>query len=158
MHPVNGQGQNPDTLQHGMVGNVMSYVMDTVEIISMLEGHKMPRPTRILSSVIAVTYLGRGHLPKHWLKSTFHIHCRKVLLALQWLISHNPLYNEYSIDLEIIASLPEDDVLIEILAGARQETDISLLVQESEPYLSNEESGGESHRLLSRQVRTDGRY
>jgi len=74
------------------------------------------------------------------------------------LISHNPLYNEYSIDLEIIASLPEDDVLIEILAGARQETDISLLVQESETYLPNEESGGESHRLLSRQVRTDGRY
>src|SRR5260370_33157138 len=38
MHPLTTQGRHPDTLQHGMVGNIMSYTMDTCEIIDMLEG------------------------------------------------------------------------------------------------------------------------
>ena len=71
MHPVTTHGQDPSTLQCSMVSNVMSYDMDAMEIIVMLEGHKMPRPTCILASVIVVTFIGRGHIPKHWLKSTF---------------------------------------------------------------------------------------
>ncbi|KAF8331666.1 uncharacterized protein EI90DRAFT_3196614, partial [Cantharellus anzutake] len=58
MHPVNSRGIDPDSMQRGMVGNVMSYDMDTGEIIDMLEGRKMPRRTQILSSVITMTYLG----------------------------------------------------------------------------------------------------
>jgi hypothetical protein len=71
MHPVTMHGQDPSTLQCSMVSNIMSYDMDTTEIIAMLEGCKMPRPTHILASVIAVTFVGRGHIPKNWLKSTF---------------------------------------------------------------------------------------
>ena len=41
MHPVMHGGQQLSTLQWGMVGNVMSYDMDTTEIIAMLEGKKM---------------------------------------------------------------------------------------------------------------------
>ena len=42
MHPVTSRGQDPATLQCGMVGNITSYAMDTNEIIDMLEGCKMP--------------------------------------------------------------------------------------------------------------------
>ena len=71
MHPVTMCGQDPSTLQCGMVGNITSYDMDTMEIIAMLEGCKMPRPPCILASVIVATFVGRGHIPKCWLKSTF---------------------------------------------------------------------------------------
>ncbi|KAF8313902.1 uncharacterized protein EI90DRAFT_2948963 [Cantharellus anzutake] len=142
MHPVNSRGIDPDSMQRGMVGNVTSYDMDTGEIIDMLEGRKMPRRTRILSSVIAVTYLGRGHLPKHWLKSTFRVRRRKVLLALQWLIANNPLYAGFEVDMDIVSSLPEDDVPLEILAAVRQEVDVSLLNRENDSYTANDESGG----------------
>ena len=138
MHPVTMHGQDPSTLQCGMVSNVMSYDMDTTEIIAMLEGCKMPRPTHILASVIAVTFIGRGHIPKHWLKSTFQVRCQKVLLALQWLITHNPLYLEFTIDEELMMSLPEDDVPLEIQAGMRQDPEDEILNHEHDGYAEPE--------------------
>ncbi len=138
MHPVTTHGQDPSTLQCGMVGNVTSYDMDTTEIIVMLEGCKMPRPTHILASVIAVTFIGRGCIPKQWLKSTFQVRHQKVLLALQWLITHNPLYLDFMIDEELMMSLPEDDIPLEIQAGMRQDPDEEILNHEHDGYTEPE--------------------
>ena len=45
--------------------------------------------------------------------------------------------------MDIIASLPKDDVPIEILATARQESDISILNHENDSYvpIDNESEG-----------------
>ena len=51
MHLGTAHGQDPSMLQRGMVGNITSYDMDITAIIAMLEGRKMPRPTRILASM-----------------------------------------------------------------------------------------------------------
>ena len=82
-------GQNPSMLQCGMVGNVTSNDMDTTEIVAMLEGCKMPRPTRVLASVITVTYIGRGaaRLKKFFIKSV----CMPSLACLSrpsWALEH----------------------------------------------------------------------
>ena len=45
-------------------------------ISSMLHGNLMPRPPAVLASVISVTFIGLGDLPKHWLRTTFRVRRR----------------------------------------------------------------------------------
>src|SRR5258708_3395296 len=101
----------------------------------MLKGQKLPCPTHILASVITVTYIGHGVVPKNWLKTTFCVQCQKVLEALQWLIHHNAFYAKFSIDQEILASLPEDDIPLEIQASMCQEPDSDILNREADGYV-----------------------
>ncbi len=101
----------------------------------MLKGQKLPCPTHILASVITVTYIGCGLVPKNWLKTTFHVWCQKVLEALQWLIHHNAFYANFSINEETLASLPEDDIPIEIQAGMCQEPNSNILNREADGYM-----------------------
>ena len=82
LYPKTYIGSDPSVLQQGMVGNVTTYKLNTKDIIDMLRGKKMPRPMKILSSVIMVTYIGTTKLPKTWLKSTFRVRRRVVLDAL----------------------------------------------------------------------------
>src|SRR5260370_38063508 len=98
----------------------------------MLKGQKLPCPTHILASVITVTYIGCGLVPKNWLKTPFHVWCQKVLEALQWLIHHNAFYANFSINEETLASLPEDDIPIEIHAGMCQEPNSNILNMEAD--------------------------
>ncbi len=73
LHPKMFGRSDPSALQHGMMGNVTTYELNMEEIIQMLHGYKMPCPTAILGSVIAVTYIGTSRLPKNWLKSMFQV-------------------------------------------------------------------------------------
>ncbi|KAF8339931.1 uncharacterized protein EI90DRAFT_2891970, partial [Cantharellus anzutake] len=114
MYPKGGRRDDVTRLQSGLHGNVTSFPMNTADILSMLEGKKLPRPMCILASIISITYVGVGNLPEHWLKTTFHIRQRVVLEALQWLMEHNKCFSEYEIDEDIMKSLPEDDVPLEI--------------------------------------------
>ncbi|KAF8322939.1 uncharacterized protein EI90DRAFT_2936214, partial [Cantharellus anzutake] len=123
MHPLTCGGHNPTMLQRGMRGNVTSYDMDMKEIMAMVEGKKMPWLTRVLASIIMVTYVGQDQLPMQWLKSTFRVWHHNVLQALQWLIHYNPLYRDVEIDESILASLHNDDIPIEIQAGMRHKPD-----------------------------------
>ena len=41
----------------------------------------------------------------------FHVRRNKVLLALQFLIAHNPLYSDITLDEEVLQSLPEDGIV-----------------------------------------------
>lgn len=135
LHPRNRGSNDPDSLQRGMTGNVSTYAMNTNEIAQMLEGNKMPRPTSVLASLIAVTFIGQGTLPKRWIKSTFRVRRLTVYRALCWLKKNHSSYGNIELDPHRISLLPEDDVPIEITAACRQETDTSLVERESDSYV-----------------------
>ncbi|KAJ7028348.1 hypothetical protein C8F04DRAFT_890402, partial [Mycena alexandri] len=115
LHPRSFGPKNPSTLQRGMRGTVSTYDLDTDGVVSMLAGELMPRPPAVLASVISVTYIGVGELPKNWLRTTFRVRRKVVSDALSWLKRNNPkYYGDIKIDEARIAALPEDDVPDEI--------------------------------------------
>ncbi len=123
-------------LQRAMRGNVTTYAFDQESIANMLSGKLLPRPVEVLASVISVTYIGRGALPKNWLKSTFRVRRQFVREALNWLRINNPkYYGGIEISDSRIEVLPEDDVPDEIMSIVRQSTDIGVLSQENDNYV-----------------------
>ncbi|KAJ3911856.1 hypothetical protein F5877DRAFT_22704, partial [Lentinula edodes] len=108
-------GGKRDNLQRGMRGNVSSYELNMAGIQSMLEGNLMPRPPAILASILTVTFVGQGKLPKGWLHSTFKVRQDFVGGALQCMKELNKKhYDHIVIDPERIRSLPYDGVPEEI--------------------------------------------
>ncbi|KAF8325619.1 uncharacterized protein EI90DRAFT_3018962 [Cantharellus anzutake] len=145
LHPKAGSTGDPTHEQSGLRWNVTRFPMNTDDVIEMLKGAKMPWPASILASVLAITYVGVGQLPANWLKSTFRVRRRVVLEALTWLVQNNKLFSDYVIDEQILGSLPEDDVPVEIIASIRQETAADILGREHDsyvpgPYTSDDEN------------------
>jgi hypothetical protein len=142
------------TLQRGMRGTVCTYEMNMDSISSMLQGDLMPRPMEILSSIIVITFIGRGKLSLSRLHTLFRVRQRAVTDALMWLKANNPkYYGGVVIDQERLARLPEDAVPVEIVSTVRYSNDEGLIEQESSPYVSygeNEavESGEEFPKCL----------
>jgi len=98
-------------LQRAMRGNVSSYELDMQGIASMVEGKLMPRPPALLASLISVTFIALGQLPKLWIHSTFWVRRQVVLDALLWLKENNPrYYGDIEISAPHMDSLPEDDI------------------------------------------------
>ncbi|KAG0708005.1 hypothetical protein DFH29DRAFT_795848 [Suillus ampliporus] len=147
LYPKGHRAPNPDHLQQGMTWNDSLYNMNTDAVVKMLDGQLLPHLAMSLASVIAVTYVGTKKLPKTWLKSTFRVQCRIVYEALMWLKSHNEIYKDIAISDEHLASLPEDDVLIEILSIIQNETNVDVIQKESAGYVPHDEINGE---LLTR--------
>ncbi|KAF8529412.1 hypothetical protein JB92DRAFT_2825918 [Gautieria morchelliformis] len=131
----NGQGHDPDALQRGMVGNVTTYVINTPQVSDMLQGKLLPHRPDVLASVIAVAFIGRGNVPKNWLKSTFQVWRQVVLEALIWLWANNPLYQHISLSQEHVDSLPVDDVPEAIVGSLQCESNPVLVAQERASYV-----------------------
>ncbi|CAK5284216.1 unnamed protein product [Mycena citricolor] len=147
LHPRVG-GRDPSKLQRGMRGTVSTYELDSDGIASMLAGGLMPRPPAVLASVISLTYIGVGTLPKHWLQSTFRVRRKNVFDALSWLKQNNPkYYGSISIDASRIAALPEDDVPPEILSIVRQTEDVDAVNRESDSYVRDHHSDEQANGL-----------
>jgi hypothetical protein len=137
-----GGRRDASTLQRGMRGNVSTYELDMDGILSMVQGNLMPRPPAVLASVISVTFIGLGNLPKQWLRTTFRVRRQFVFEALRWLKNHNPkYYGAIEIDPVRIEQLPEDNVPKEILGVVRQSTDTGIVDQESDGYVPMDDSG-----------------
>ncbi|KZV82190.1 hypothetical protein EXIGLDRAFT_778907, partial [Exidia glandulosa HHB12029] len=134
--PVAGR---PELLQRGMRGNLTSFALNTEKILDMLTGNILPRPPRLLASVIAVSFIGTGKLPKRWLTETFRVRRRRVYEALCWLKAHNPMYAGFTIDEAHLQALPEDGVPIELAATLRGSDDDSAAQRERETYVPDEE-------------------
>ena len=133
-----------------MRGNVSTYDLNVNAVTEMLEGKLMPRPLAILSSLISVTYIGVGKLPKSWLRSTFRVRREAVATALAWLKTNNKkYYGDITISTEALKSLPDDDVPDEILSIVRQSSDIGILDQEGAGYVRSDDIGTLSNYLLS---------
>lgn len=146
LYPKKNFGGDPSKLQKGMRGTVSTFELDMQGITSMLEGNLMPRRPALLSSIISVTYIGLGRLPKEWLRHLFRVRRHCVLSALQWLKLNNPkYYGDVTIDQGCIESLPEDDIPVELLSIIRQSTDVQIVNQESAGYVP--EHGGDEDDL-----------
>ncbi|KAJ3538129.1 hypothetical protein NM688_g6564 [Phlebia brevispora] len=130
-----GYRPREDELQSGLRGTVSTYELDLVGASDMLTGNLLPRPLRVLSNVVSVTYIGRGKLPKAWLRRMFTVRRLVVLAAIQWLCAHNPKYYAHiTIDPAQLAALPEDDVPDEIMSVVRQEENVDVLDEETQGY------------------------
>ena len=141
LFPKSGGGAT-DGLQRGMRGNVSTYELNVHAMTDMVEGKLMPRPLSVLSSLIAITYIGTNRVPKNWLHSTFRVRRHHVSRALTWLKDNNPkYYGDIVIGASELDQLPEDDVPDEILGVIRQSTDEGLVDQESSGYVRTEDIG-----------------
>jgi hypothetical protein len=145
LHPRNMWGHNgdPSSLQNGLKGNVTTYELNMPDVVRMLEGKLMPRPTTILASTIAVSFIGLGYVPKNWLKQTFRVRRAVVLAAIRCLkeVTRHPGYADLEISDDELAKLPEDAVPDEILAAIRFEDDVGAAQREAESYVHNENTG-----------------
>ncbi|KIJ07945.1 hypothetical protein PAXINDRAFT_18889 [Paxillus involutus ATCC 200175] len=132
--------RSTENLQRGMRGNICTYELSSPGITSMLQGHLMPRPPSILASLISVTFIGVGKLPKTWMGKMFRVRRHTVSDTLLWLKENNTrYYGSVKIDEQRLAELPEDGVPDEISSIVRQSTDEGLVDQESEGYIPQED-------------------
>lgn len=144
LFPKSGGGPT-DGMQRGMRGNVSTYELNVKEVTEMVEGNLMPRAPKVLASLIAITYIGVGNIPKKWLHSTFRVRRHHVARALHWLWDNNPkYYGDISICQNRLNQLPEDDVPDEILGLIRQSNDVGLVDQESSGYVRTDDIGNSS--------------
>lgn len=148
LFPKNAAGIDPNKLQRAMGGTVTTFNLDLSGTVSMLEGNLMPRPPSLLASLISVTFIGIGQLPKSWLRQFFCVRCQKVHAALYWLKKNNAkYYGNVTIDPDRLAQLPENDVPPEVVSIVRQSTDTGMVDQESAGYVPVEK--GDQDGLMS---------
>ncbi|KIK13897.1 hypothetical protein PISMIDRAFT_17662 [Pisolithus microcarpus 441] len=128
-------------LQNAMRGNICTYDHNMDAILAMVHGNLMPQPPTILASLIAITFVGVGNLPKDWLRSMFRVRWHAVHEALHWLKEHNPkYYGEVQISNDHLGNLPEDDIPVEISSVIRQTEDVGIIEQESQGYIPEDEN------------------
>ncbi|THG93643.1 hypothetical protein EW026_g7647 [Hermanssonia centrifuga] len=133
---------NQASLQSGMRGNVSTFEQDIEGIAHMVDGRLMPRRMEILSSIITVTYIGKGTLAKHSLHSTFRVRRGAIRAALHWLkVNNTRYYGHIQIDEETLRTIPEDDVPDEIVNVIRQNMDGGLVDEENGGYVPDDNSG-----------------
>lgn len=141
LFPKSGGGPM-DGMQRGMRGNVSTYELNVKAMTKMVEGKLMPRPPTVLASLITITYIGAGSLPKKWLHLTFRVRHHHVSRALRWLQANNPkYYGDITICNDQLNQLPEDDIPDAILGLIRQSNDTGLIDQESSGYVRTEDLG-----------------
>ncbi|RDX42771.1 hypothetical protein OH76DRAFT_1362182 [Lentinus brumalis] len=141
LEPRGTPGYRPpsDTLQRGMRGTVSTYELDTQGVSDMIDGALMPRLPSVLATVISVTFVGVGPLPKQWLRTTFRVRRPVVHAALQHLRQAHRHYRNITISEARLAALPEDDVPEELLGVVRQCSDAFVPVQESAGYVADDD-------------------
>lgn len=129
-------GMNSETLQNGMKGNVSTYELNIDALSDMVQGKLMPQPPSILASLIAITFVGHGPLPKRWLKHTFGVRRHVILDALRWLKANNAkYYGDVEIDFVQLNKLPVDDIPTELLTVIRHEENLDMVDQEDTGYV-----------------------
>ena len=130
-----------------MRGNVSTYELNAEGITDMVQGKLMPCPPAILASLISVTFIALGELPKSWIHSTFRVHQWIVFDALHWLKEHNPkYYGDIEISEARMESLPEDDVPEEIATVIRQSEDVGVVEEESNGYIPQDDNEGKYNK------------
>ncbi len=146
-----------ESLQRSMRGTVSTYELDTQGIANMADGDLLPRPVSVLASVISVTFVGVGSLPKRWLRSTFRVRRDIVRCALRQLQQEHRHYRHITVSQERLAALPEDDVPEELLSVVRQCTDAGASIQEGAGYAARyEDEDDEGYTGVPESVDAEG--
>ncbi|OCH88801.1 hypothetical protein OBBRIDRAFT_813456 [Obba rivulosa] len=136
---LRGYRPSPETLQRAMHGTVSTFAMDTQGVAAMVEGALMPRKPAILASLISITFVGRGKLPKNCLKHTFRVRRQCIRDALIWLWHNNTTYyGDIIISEEHLALLPDDDIPQELAGIVRHCSDDAVIEQEHNGYVPSE--------------------
>ena len=153
LYPKDGScGHHPAHLQWAMAGNMTLYEVNTSAIASMLEGLLMPQGISILSSVLAITFIGTWKLPNDWMARTFRVRREAVYEALQWLHKHNKLCHNVNISQEWLALLPEDQIPEEVEALVRYEEDETVGIKEWEGCVMEDIRVGEGQYARLRRL------
>lgn len=109
----------------------------------------MPHPPSILASVMSVTFVGQGPLPKSRLNTTFRVRRAAIEATIRWLIANNPkYYGDIQLDDEVLQSLPRDDVTDDILANIHQVTDTGVLDEDNGGYVPREDAEPDYGKML----------
>ncbi|KAI9069200.1 hypothetical protein FKP32DRAFT_1608522 [Trametes sanguinea] len=133
-----------ESYQRAIRGTVCTYELSMDGVSAMVEGRLLPQMPSVLASVISVTFVGRGALPKHWLRTTFRVRRRNIEQALRWLKEHNPrYYGNITISEDRLQQLPEDDVPEELLTNVHQCNDEEVALQESAGYVPGDDDEDE---------------
>ncbi|KAF5331245.1 hypothetical protein D9611_013149 [Ephemerocybe angulata] len=137
---------NQDRLNSGLKGNVSTYKLDQQQISDMV-GLTMPPPPSLLSSTIAISYIGINNLPKWTLPGTFRVRRHRVARALQWLKANNPLYSNIEISETRLEELPVNAVPQVLLDTTRHATETGVLDTEHASYVPLHEDEDEDDFL-----------
>ena len=128
-----------DGLHSGLQGNVSTYRLNTLDIATLTGEKTMPPPSRILAATVGVTFVGPRNLPQRTLPGFLRVNRNHVRDALVWLKTNNPLYGDIVICDDRLRDLPTDDVPIEISSLARHLVDETLLADETDGYVPEED-------------------
>ena len=139
LYPKGRHHLDPDSLQRALHGTVTTYEMDIEGVASMITGDLLPHKPTLLASVITITFVGVGPLPKKWLRRTFRVRRRVLGRALEILKGQHRHYHDVNISADRLAHLPEDDVPEELLQTMRQCNDPGLAAQERDGYVPDDE-------------------
>ncbi|CCO35593.1 DNA repair and recombination protein pif1,mitochondrial [Rhizoctonia solani AG-1 IB] len=103
----------------------------------MIAGKLMPQPVSVLSTVLSITFIGRGRKFNPAVLDIFRVRRDNVAEALLWLKENNPkYYGNINIDSSRLNELPVNDVPDEIKINMRQEEYPAFITTESEGYVS----------------------
>ncbi len=148
---------NQETLQRAMRGNVSTFEQDVTGIAAMVQGRLMPQPTEILSSLVTVTFIGKGQPRKDSFRHLFRVRRNVVHQALLCLKRINQYYADIEIDQTRLALLPDDGIPDEIVDLIRQTEDTGLVDAEASGYVpQHPEDVGEGSGISTNSTSIEG--
>ena len=103
----------------------------------------MPPPSQILAATVGVTFVGPRNLPEKTLPWFLRVNRERVRDMLEWLQINNPLYADINISMDRLGELPTDGVPIKISSLARHLVDETLLADERDSYIPEDDEDDE---------------
>jgi len=89
--------------QKAYKGHCINFSQDIQELANSLPSYPSELP------VVVVSVKGKDNTYKD-----LTVRCEKVSCALHWVVQHNPVYNDITIDYELLALLPYDGIPTEL--------------------------------------------
>lgn len=132
-----------ESLHSGLQGNVSTYRLNTADIAELTGDRTMPPPSQILAATVGVTFVGPRNLPEKTLPGFLRVNRERVCDALEWLQINNPLYADIDISMDRLGELPTDGVPIEISSLAQHLVDETLLADERDGYVPEDDEDDE---------------
>lgn len=133
--------EDEETLQRAMHGTVSSYKLNQDHMVAMVQGNLMPQKPAVLASMLTITFIGTGPLPKKLLKKLFEVRRKRVAPVLVWLKANNPkYYGNIDISMDRLTVLPEDDVPDKVVALVQRCSDVGMALQEGAGYVPENEA------------------
>ena len=132
-----------ESLHSGLQENVSTYHLNTADIAHLTGDRMMPPCFRILTATVRVTFIGPRNLPEKTLPGFLRVNRNRVRDTLEWLQKNNPFYANIDISVDRLSKLPTDRVPIEISSLAQHLVDETLLANERDGYVPEDEEDNE---------------